>query len=317
MQSDPLNMSNDLLKMVGIAFKKIREQSGHSQEALAGNITNRETISNIENGKQIPRLAILVPLLERMGTSLNRFLPYVLGIDDHEFFALREQVNFMLMDDNADQVPALMEKLQATPKFQKDRLRRQFYYSCMAVVGLQRGDETEDIRKHLKDAIMQTIPNFDEDNIDVLPLSGDEVEIMVMMSELYEQEGQMDQAIALLQKLMQNIRRLTYDINEKARSLAVIARYLSSYLGMSGKYKEALAVCDEAIETSHNGRVYEILPLLALNRACSLFYIGKEEEAKTQAQLAYYTSIQHGSKGVAKHIKDTIFRRLGFEIKDV
>jgi transcriptional regulator with XRE-family HTH domain len=68
-------MSQDLKKIVGVRIRAARKAEGLTQAALAEAVDRtEEAISNIERGRSLPKLELLVRLCEVLQTSLSELV---------------------------------------------------------------------------------------------------------------------------------------------------------------------------------------------------------------------------------------------------
>ena len=80
---------------VGEVIRRNRESIGMTQEELCDGICSVETLSRIENGRNTPSRANFERLMERMGKTGKKYLPFVRS-KDIENHLLREEVERLI-----------------------------------------------------------------------------------------------------------------------------------------------------------------------------------------------------------------------------
>ena len=288
---------------VGIMIKQLRKKQRMSQEKLAEGIMTRENLSKIENGLQIVSKENLDAYMERLGHTAARFFPYALSSEEYIVFALREELDNHLAHFNTNKADELIDTMEKLAPFKKG-LHKQYLLKNKAITCLKKEKDLVKTRDLLNEAIKITIPDFQEKLVNTYLLATCDIEIIQAMGELHHENGDTDKAVYLLEKLAQNIRNHVVDARSKARALTFALYSLSSYLGEQGKFDEALDLCNEAIESGRNNRVYGLLPMLTFNRAYCLFYLGQHDEVKGLLYEAYFACINMGLDSVATTIKE-------------
>jgi len=83
----------------GKIIARLRKQRGISQEKLAG-LSDRSNLSRIERGQQGISRVLLEFYLDRLGYSLERFTPFLLSDDEASIYALRDEIEDYIANDN-------------------------------------------------------------------------------------------------------------------------------------------------------------------------------------------------------------------------
>jgi len=289
---------------LGETIKFLRKKQGITQERLANGIMSRESLSNIENGKQIPAKETVDLLLNRLGVSSRQFGLQLLKADDFDAHVLCEELKTYLDGYDFENAEKLLLKMSKLPNF-IEGLMRQAYLQGLAVLCLFRDENICGALAHLNEAIAITLPNFDEKLVHTYLLGVTDIGVIGLMSDAYHLEGKHKEAISLLEKLTENIKKRYIDPHEKARSLAYVLYKLTSRLGNENKHLEALELCDYAIKECETHRYYGLLPVLKYNKASCLFHMGKHEGVENLIHQAYFGSLSHGDNFFALKIKES------------
>ena len=296
----------------GKIIARLRKQRGISQEKLAG-LSDRSNLSRIERGQQGISRVLLEFYLDRLGYSLERFTPFLLSDDEASIYALRDEIEDYIANDNVYKAKKTLAEMEALDAF-KQGLHKQFLLTCKA--GILIKTDIQQTSELLHEAIVITIEDFDEDKIQSYLLARNDIKIINMMATIHSKSDELDRAISLLEGVATVIRQKYMDAYEKARSLTLTLYNLSCHLGAQKRYMEEIDILDEAIAEGQANRCYGLLPKLFYNKAYCLFMLDKPEEAKPLMLNAYYTCITFGLHGLAKTMKTNVYNNFKYAIPD-
>jgi transcriptional regulator with XRE-family HTH domain len=287
----------------GKLIKHLRKQNGFTQERLAEGIMDRSNLARIENGDQAISKDKLDLLTNKLGYTAKRFFTYALSNDEYKYYTLRDKLENALARCDIKKATELIDEMEKYEAF-RDGHHKQFLLKGKAALILTNNSDYIYAYALLSEAIQLTIPKFSEKLVSTYLLAHNDIEILCMIAETYDLNGEPDKAIDLLLKMSKSVRKYYVDEHEKTRSLAFILSNLSACLGMQKRYKEALDLCDEAIEECKRNQVYGVLPVLTFNKACSLFYLNRNKDVKRLLRQAYYGSMVMGLESLTTQIKD-------------
>jgi len=288
----------------GELIKLLRLQRGLSQERLAEGIIERSNLSKAERGKHELTKEKMDALLERLGHTSIRRIPYALNDEEHRIFTLRDKLDAYFTRHNLENVEKLVAEMEEIPAFQED-LHKQYLLKIKGTLHLYKQDR--DFRyalKLLKEAIRVTIPNFDAEHPRFYFLTHQDIEIINQIASMYGQTGETDKAIELLERAIICVKKNVLDEHEKARSLALLLFSLSNIFMIKQQFDYMLKICNEAIDACKNNRVYGMMPNFLFNKARSLFYLRQKEEVKSLFLQAYYCALAQGQDLKATHFQE-------------
>ncbi|MCL2198734.1 MAG: hypothetical protein FWB80_07410 [Defluviitaleaceae bacterium] len=136
-----------------------------------------------------------------------------------------------------------------------------------------------------------------------------------MMAKAFYIENMKEDVIEMLYKLVINLKKRCVDQLENARNLTFVSYHLTCYLGLSGRYDEALALCNEAIEIGGKNYAFNYLPELKYNKAYCLHHLNRHDEVEALIHQAYYGCLSHEEKFLADEIKERAEKNFGIIIK--
>lgn len=149
---------------IGDVIKQTRKNLVLTQEELCDGICSVETLSRIENGKQIPSKSTFQALMERMGKDGERYIPLV---HSDEMNTIKEwnRLNSLLEKRKYYELDSALTDFEIYIDME-DSVNRQFIIRARALNDyfLHRINEKEK-RMRLIEAVRCTIPHFDGENI--------------------------------------------------------------------------------------------------------------------------------------------------------
>jgi len=291
----------------GSIIKHLRLQKNISQEELAEGIIDRAHLAHIENGRWGLSQETLDALVRRLGYATCDFPNLVLTYVEQKILTMREKLGDCLGIHDYEAATSLISEMETIPEF-RDGLHKQFLLKSKAALCLGTEGNISLTRTYLNEAARTISPDFKERSIPGYFLTGEDVEVITMMAELYSLEDLLDKAVALLDMLLQSLDKSAMDAYLKAQCIIIILLNKALYLERQKKYRKALDTCNIAISASQTNRIYGYIPQLMVSKACCLCVINKsnEEEAKYLFRQAYYTKLAFGLNVQADKLKEDI-----------
>jgi len=296
----------------GELIKMLRMQRGFSQNRLAEGIIDRSNLSKAERGKHELTKEKMDALLDRLGYSARRLISYALNNEEYRIFTLRDELDACLAHWNFERAEKLMAELEKMPAFQEDLLKQYLLKSKVILHLMKQDKDIHYALKLLTAAIRITIPAFDEKCPRFSLLTCQDIEIINQLANIHYQNAEIDKAICLLEKAAVSIRKHTLDEYEKTCLLALVLFNLSNILVEKPLFAYALEICNEAIDSCRNNRVYGMLPNFIFNKAHCLFYFGRIKEVKPLLLQAYYGFLIQGQASKAVIMQE--YAKINFQI---
>lgn len=230
---------------VGEVVRRSRESIGMTQEELCDGICSVETLSRIENGKHTPSKANFERLMERMGKTGKKYLPFVRS-KDIENHLLREEVERLISVHDYRSAERKLQELEEHLEME-DAVNRQYVLRIKAVVEGRLGKiSVSERREKLKDALKCTVPSFSKRILENGILTEQEVRIICNIAMTYMEEKEYEQSIELLQKLrlcMENA-----SISDNVGILRLVFSNMGQALGIKGETQRAMQAQKMAFE---------------------------------------------------------------------
>ena len=296
----------------GRKLAQLREQKGLSQEELSLGIMSRENLSLIETGKRNPTTQNVFALFERLGYTPDQFMSQIPNLKEINAIVLREMFRDAQAYNDKETMIRVLEEMEKSADFEKG-LFLQFKLRCRASICWKYDNNFKKAQEILLEAIKITIPNFNEKLADDYLLGHCDIEVIKLMADIYFNNGKQKKAVKLLGRLVESVKRYYINSYNQARAQCFIQCQLITNLGKMGKHKKVLKICDDAIDRAEKHRIFELLPSLNFSKACALFYLGKNEEAKELITQVHSSYLILGRKNKALDVEGFASKEMNFE----
>jgi len=303
-------------KNIGEMIRILREEAGISLKELSQGICSIANLSKIENNEIKAHMHYVEPILQRLGRDPLLYCNFFLRKDDFEARELRDLIQLLFMIGNSKQASEALKKLKKYKAY-KSKANLQFVKRVETILfAVENGDDHPDNEVMRLEALRLTWPNFDEKDISRKPLTLDESFIISGLAWYYMNKGELKRASKIYESLLENIDRRYVDEYEKARVYNGNLIDYTTCLGRMDRRTEALEILDEAENFEQSRGALSPLPMIAANRAYSLYERGEKEKSQAYFAMAYYGFLMFKDYGRAAHIKIAqrlVRERFGFE----
>lgn len=296
---------------VGEVIRRTREGLGITQQELCEGICTVETLSRIENGRRSPNRANFQALMERMGKSGEKYMPFVHS-GDMETIVEAMDINIALARHQYEETERMLENLRKKISLE-DNVNRQFVEKTQALIDYDLGRiDAKEKRERLIKALHYTVPNYKDGVLPVGIYSRHELMICCNIACTYSDEGDEDTVIEMLRQVENYFNTVHVSMDERAITETLMLSNLGQHLGRRGNTKEAIEIEERAIKMSMNAGITSILGGL-------LYNVGFEKEILQEDKLlcqelmlqAYFVAELNGSEYLMNHIKKHIEKIYG------
>lgn len=270
---------------IGNLIKLRREELGLTQEELSDGICSVPTLSRIENGVNPPTRSHAQALLQRLGYSdVESFI--TTGETEFEIARLQYKCRFANIDKDRigaigflDQLSAFQDAFSPTD--------RQFY--DIMYLFIYDGELTDqEALERYENALRLTHPGYTRNNLPSI-LTHEETTALNGIAVYLDRLGHRKDATRIWYHLKEFYEKRVVDSFEMLRSLPGILYNLSKVLGLSGRYGECIAVCDEGIRIAKESGRCLYLPPTMYNRAWAMVKRGRLEDREPARHLLHET----------------------------
>lgn len=223
---------------VGEVIRRTRESMGITQEKLSDGICSVENLSRIETGKVRPNRNTFEKLMERLGRSGEKYLPFVRG-EDIETHILRDKVGALIGNCKYEEMEPFLDKLEEKLDM-TDPINKQYILRVRALTDYRVGKITgEEKKEQLEYALRCTIPEYQDGILPSKIFTRIEIFIYCNIAVFYAEEGDLEKAIAMLRQIEKYFQREKIDSTERAISEVLALSNLAKCLGRQENYIEA------------------------------------------------------------------------------
>lgn len=248
------------------AIVRMKRYSIHiSQEKISDGICSVETISRMENGKQIPIKSNYELLMERMGSSKVRAYSMLTVADFDILDRMKQFEDYIQLFEyeKADKVLISLEKME-----EKTLFDQQFLQRARTIVDYRlKRIPVEEFIDRLDKAIKITIPQFDEVNLNSWPFNMQETLAVINMATGYAELGDMNKTVELFNNVLNALNHGYMDRKQSSAFQVSIYTNLSKSYSIMENYNKAIEMAQEGIKLCKKEKMGSSLPLLFYNLA--------------------------------------------------
>lgn len=245
---------------IGKIILEERERAGISQSELCAGICSVTTLSRLEWTEQNIGKWNIDAFLQRLGRSQDKFWTIV-HIGDYEIMELRRNTWNNILCGNYQEAEKEMQAYQNSVNI--DKFHHQFLIKCHGMIKAKRDNDWKNALSLFQEALEDTIPGFPIDKIDHILMGRDEMQIILLIAEVYGYLGEEQNAKQLLQGLLCNIEQKEWDEEELVKIYPKVARVYIDFLKKEDQYEEVMTLAEKAIEMlTDNGIIFLLRELL-------------------------------------------------------
>ena len=308
---------------IGEYIKNYRRKREITQEELCSGICSVSTLSRLELGKQTPSRDTLRALLHRLGLPEDRV--FVL-VSEHELEiqTLKQAIQFGLVEfEKADENdrPQIREQTAADIKQleeiveEEDVISRQYILSARVTLGTQEGPYSPAQRRNLLEkAIRMTVPQFQLDKVGEFRYRLLEITLLNKLARTFSMERKRGDAIALYERLLQNIKENACELEDYPRQFCLIANNYAINLALSERYQDALELAEQGRQVCAKYGISDFLPNFFATQAECQFFLGEREKSIRLYIQAGCLLDAVGDKHNLKILRKELRERLGMEL---
>lgn len=271
---------------IGDVIRKERKLLGLSQEQLSEGICTSSWLSKIESGACIPTHAIFECLMQRLGKNSSQYILYQSELEmeiDKLKFETRRLYSTSALDEAKESFEALKELIR-----EENRQDMQFKLLYDILLYKDKDSTPETLLELLKEAILYSIPTFDEKKISSYLLSKDEMVIINNIALSKYRIGHSKEAISILKQLRTYLENPKFDYEEKRRTYPLVMYNLSKWLKIEKDYTECLSTTTQAIEFCIKYDAHSETPYLLFYKASALAELGSMKLARKTFIESYH-----------------------------
>ena len=278
-------------------LKQTRKQLGLSQAEIGEHLhTDQRNISRIERGEKGLAPFEYFALMQMAGTPTEDLSPLFLQSKELKDFKMYKHLRRLLRDKCYSEIREIL------PEFEEGRASKQPFISQYIEFLKIAADEEiphEQAIDRLYEVLAMSIKNFEKDNIAKYHFTYNEVSILIHIGMRLEFMDKKSCAIDLYKGLIENRGRILVSGEDKAKIFPALMFNVSTLLGKSERYEEALKYCQDAHAICKEHESYRLIPQILYNTACCYRFMGEEKHLyQTYFRRAYHVAHAFGNSKV-------------------
>jgi len=290
-----IRAGNELMKLV-------REQLDLSQGQLADHLhMTQRTVSRIETGKRDLGVWEYFALMEMAGTPTEDLSLLTMESKEIRDYNAYKELKRLLRDERHNEIRDIL------PEFEKGLISKQPFilqFVAFVKVFVDEGMSHEQKIEELHKILQMSIKEFGDCDISTYRLTYNEIYIIFVIAMNLDSVGRVDCAINLYKAVVKSRGNALATDSDKAILFPALMFNLSTLLGKSGRYKEALSYCNDALGISKKYDKLRLIPYILHNMASCYRLMGEEEHIyMTYLIRAYHTAHALGNMEVVETIK--------------
>ena len=289
--------------IIGEVIQRTRKSLGIACKDLCEGICTIETLYRIESGERIPTRANFLALMERMGKSGEKYIPFIHS-DDIDILEKAKELDLLLTSRKYEELAYELSRLKYELRMD-DNINRQFIQRLQALLEYQtKKISVKQKRDRLVEALRLTVPRYQEGLIPNGMFSRNEILLFCNIAVSYAQEKDFGMALRLLRQIEEYFDKTNIDMEERAISETLALSNLVQCLGQNSNINEALEKAEKAINLCVVTRKGGVLSNLLYNFAygSEMLHYDKRLYKKIFYQ-AYCVAELNDDKRSMEHIK--------------
>lgn len=229
----------------GEVIRRTRESLGMTQEELCEGICDVVTLSRIENGRNTPSRANFELLMERMGKSGKKYLPFIRSGDIRDHL-LREELERLIGIYDYQMAKQVLDEL-AKHLEKGDAVNWQYILRMQAAIEYRLGlISVSERRNLLEKAVQCTGCAFTKLKWKNGNMTEQEMGIICNIAMTYMEEEQYEKSIEILEGLKRYLESVYFE--SKTRIYRLVISNLGHVFGRSGDAKQAKELKTQALK---------------------------------------------------------------------
>ena len=191
---------------VGDIIRKMREEAKIGLEQLSRGLCSVATLSRIEAGEREMDLLLAWRIFQRLGYKIDKYELYATEEELQQWGQRRQMETLAVKGDTENLAFAIKDyRKQWGEKVEENPLQRQFLKYMQGLLCMQEG-YFQEAKELLESATEEIIPKG-EQTVGNAALGEMELEILNVLSDIYEHMGEVEKSEKLREVLLENIGR--------------------------------------------------------------------------------------------------------------
>lgn len=297
----------------GELIKTMRKEMRLSQESLAAQLfISTRQLARIESGEASMDVWQFISTLELLGQPTEDFWLLYLSSSEYDSYKNFKHLKRQLKNGDISEMRQIISDIEKGPL-----IKQPFIKQFIALVNTAINTELQphEALEELQKAMGMSKPNFDETMIAQYRMTHNEIFIALTIAQCLSAMGAHDRAVSMIQAMIEG--RENAKVSEEDKTVLFPSLYyvLSHILSSTGRFKEAIKACNNALEVCREYNNLKNVPEILLCLASCYHQLGEEEHIyKTYLVRAYHCAYAIGKNTVANEIKNEADKTYGITI---
>lgn len=231
----------------GIILKQCRKAKGITQEELCSGICTPGALSQMENSKMEPSYVKFASMMERMGEWPEAYDVFI-GDKVYRIHELEREIQKCAYHHEYEEMGFYLNEYGREISLSPSETIYLQFYEFMSVVNREKGRINKEQINELEDILRMTVRAYGIQPLKNLFLSYQELQILNCIALGYGESNQREKAIELLDELKEYMDKRFMGSREKLSIYSPVLLNQVKYLGLDGKYEEALRCAKQSID---------------------------------------------------------------------
>jgi len=284
----------------GQLIKHLRKKRDVTQEELAKKLfISQRTLSNVEKGTAELNLLQFRSAFSILGVVIEDYWIIFLTPEELDVYLQYKKMKSLLGSGGIDELRDIYSDIKHSSLVQKPFLNQ--FISYIGVITDEIMPDNKKL-KNLDTALRKSIRNFEGEKIGEYRLSYSEVLIVGEIALLYARLGKRDNAIQLLDGIVQNIDNTRITNEDKIMLLPKPLTDLATLFMEEGEYEKAAVICEKALEMVRANMNIRFGPVAAYTLGICHHKMGSDNYMHFLA-IAYHTARAFAQNDLAEKIR--------------
>lgn len=256
------------MKRLGVMIKSLRQETKLNQTVLAYGISSIPEISRIENGEKEPDSFLINALVQRMGKNLDEFR-FVTSGSEYQIIQLRAQIQTAMLQHDMDTAEQCLEQYETYAESKKN-LHKQYVLMVGAAIRYVKSKDHTGCMEMLREAVPLSIFDISDTKNMFYGWSLQETHLLLFYSLLLLEEGNVAEAVALLEQLVEYIEKRYTSEELKNNSFPGACYLLAKAYLLRGEKKRSYELCEKGVEYARKtGSIAFLMEFFELQQECN------------------------------------------------
>lgn len=247
---------------IGKVIQNLREEMGMSQGELVSGLCSDSTLSRIEWEERVVEQWLIDAILQRLGKSSDKFWT-IINVRDYNILVNRNRIWENILSKRYEEAKEGLEEYRKNVDIQEP-LHQQYIMKCKGLMYGKEGNWQKSV-EILTEAVQVTVWEFgNTEKIESLLIGRDEMLIILLLAEGYEQLGKRTEAKQLVRGLLQNIEQRKWDEEELVKIYPKVIWYYVKFLKEENQYEQVIFYARKAADMlRENGVIFLLEDLIS------------------------------------------------------